>query len=216
MKTLKIWIWIFASVMIIMILLYFIQFSGRLSDDNADWGTFGDYLSGIFAVFNLGVVVLLTLYVSHKEDLRDKLAKDEQEIRNQKDLEFQRERSERELGVQRKILLSNARFDELNRYISDLQEVRKFKTEMEPDHMLIITSDLINLNSQFSTNNPLFPIFEEERFKSHFKKIDELLHRIADEAYSDNVLMFHQSIQRFLGYVRLVKASVAYYISSDL
>lgn len=113
MKTLKIWIWIFAVVMIIMILLYFIQFSGKLSEDNADWGTFGDYLSGVFAVFNLGVVVLLTLYVSHKEDLRDKLAKGEQEIKYQKDLEFQRERSERELEVQRKILLSNYRYSEL-------------------------------------------------------------------------------------------------------
>ncbi len=58
---------IFAGFLLALIALYFLQFNGKLSNDKTDWGTFGDYLSGVFAMLNLGVVVVLAIYVSNND-----------------------------------------------------------------------------------------------------------------------------------------------------
>jgi hypothetical protein len=35
------------SFLIIALVLYFLNFSERVSHDNADWGTFGDFINGL-------------------------------------------------------------------------------------------------------------------------------------------------------------------------
>ncbi|MBK9359238.1 MAG: hypothetical protein IPN08_18015 [Bacteroidales bacterium] len=69
-----------------------------LPDDRVGWGTFGDYLSGVFAMFNLGVVVFLTVYVA---DLDKK--------RSERELELQKKVKKQELIYQKKLLLAQFR-----------------------------------------------------------------------------------------------------------
>lgn len=156
-----------------------------LPTDRVGWGTFGDYLSGVFAMFNLGVVVLLTLYVSHKEELRDKTAKEEEEKRNQRELELQMERSEKELQlleaqsqrelqllearsekeleVQRKILLSELRFKEFEKIYELTTAIFILDRELLtlPQYILKIRIIRMNYLLFVSNKNVLFPILKE-------------------------------------------------------
>jgi len=129
MKTLKIWIWVIALVMIIIVTLYFNNFYWKLtsinglSESKTDWGTFGDYLSGIFGLFNMVLFAFLTWYIFKSEEERSKRLEAEQKRRNQRDLDFQKERSENELKVQRKILLTQIRLNLLKELDSGFGEL---------------------------------------------------------------------------------------------
>ncbi|MHC1776254.1 MAG: hypothetical protein AB9834_12685 [Lentimicrobium sp.] len=126
--------------------LYFFQFKEGtiLSDNKADWGTLGDYLSGIFAVFNLGVVVVLAIYVSNND----------------------KRRSDRELEVQRKILISQLRFNELGNIERTLNDL----IVLSQDKEYYITEQTFNLaNSALilfvNQKRDLFPILESPEVK---------------------------------------------------
>jgi hypothetical protein len=59
---LKLIIWITASIVILMIGIYFINFHDCLSPNNTDWGAFGGYLAGTIGItFSLLSVVLIFL-----------------------------------------------------------------------------------------------------------------------------------------------------------
>lgn len=154
MKTLKIWIWVSVAVMIILVLLYFIQFHGKLSDDKTDWGTFGDYLSGVFAVFNLAVVVLLTLYVSNND----------------------KKRSVRELEVQRRITLSQFRYSEFNRIDNEFLELLNLNRIEKIEERLNRIEEIEMYFFSFSNDSEyLFPIVTDRVCKDAIAQINSFI-----------------------------------------
>lgn len=82
---------------LVVCIFYICTFSGGLSHDNADWGTFGDFVGGICSLFltamNIWIFYLLTRTISEQEAkredvrqkfeaLRFKLQKQEELIKN--------------------------------------------------------------------------------------------------------------------------------------
>lgn len=172
MEKMKILIWVLTLFIVSFITLYIITFDGGLSDSQTDWGTFGDYLSGIFAVFNLGVVVLLTLYVSHKENQRIEQARQEQELRYVQEIEFQARRSEmelqmiearseKELQVQRKIFISQLRYAELDSLKRLFNKLVYYEDEVK-DEVLTRCSEVILTFGVFNQQkHKLFPNLDD-------------------------------------------------------
>jgi hypothetical protein len=110
--------------MLILIGLYIRQFHGGLSESQTDWGTFGDYLSGVFAVFNLGVVIVLALYVQgmesrrRNEDAKFQANRLDREIDHREklihlELKGHHERLEKQLEYEKKMILMKLRLDYL-------------------------------------------------------------------------------------------------------
>lgn len=156
MKTLKIGIWILAIISSAFLILYLVQFNGCLSDSKADWGTFGDYLSGVFAVFNLAVVVLLTVYVKKSEDTRrteelefqSSRLHAEKEFNNyklMKEIETQKAILSKDLENKKKVALLELNFDYLKSFENSFDKLvfTNFKDRLEC--MLIINSVTYNL-----------------------------------------------------------------------
>ena len=44
--------------------LYFFKFHGNLSNNNSDWTTFGSFIGGIAAFFNLLIFILISFYIA--------------------------------------------------------------------------------------------------------------------------------------------------------
>ena len=123
MKAIKFAIWFLAFIMVAMVSSYLYQFG--FSEDVDDWGTFGDYLSGIFAVFNLGVVVLLTLYVQAIENKRKEdeskfqaerlsIEKDYYEKMLKYEMDEHSKRLEKQLEYEKKMIITKLNLDYLN------------------------------------------------------------------------------------------------------
>lgn len=72
-KTIKSFVWIISIITFaftaLPIILYFINFHGKLSDSQANWGAFGDYFGGIIGtLFNLIAVIfsIISIYITLK------------------------------------------------------------------------------------------------------------------------------------------------------
>ncbi|MEA5111548.1 hypothetical protein SDC9_21809 [bioreactor metagenome] len=161
------------SLILVSVLLYLWNFRHfSLSDSQTDWGTFGDYLSGIFAVFNLGVVVLLTLHIAKLDE----------------------ERSNKELVVQQKILTSNFRYDELNKFEEEMLKVRSITMDWKKETVRQIINDSIGTLHAFRTNRVLFPEFNIESFSNQFRAVENVLYQIGDNfekgKYPDKILPY--------------------------
>lgn len=179
MKTLILAFILILILMIGLITLYFIQFNGGLSDTQTDWGTFGDYLSGIFAVFNLGVVVLLTVFVSNNEDKRIEQARIEQQLRNEQELKFQKERSERELEFQRKLLLSQLRYNDFQIFETELNKIKSITVSYKKSTVQQLIAEQILVLGTYRNKSTLYPVFKEPEFKEIFDRLGRRLHEVA-------------------------------------
>jgi hypothetical protein len=71
-------LFILALIFVILLSLYFYVFSDTLSENSNDWSSFGSYIGGISAIFNLFVMIYLSLLASRFSEidsLRKKLDK---------------------------------------------------------------------------------------------------------------------------------------------
>ncbi len=154
MKTLRYGIWIIAVVMLVFIAIYFYRFNGALSDSKADWGTFGDYLSGVFSMFNLAVVVLLTVYVAGLD----------------------KKRSEREIEVQRRIILTQFRKEELEVLENKITDTIALMTEFNNEQMIKNIQGIIDYILIFQVQKKyLFPILLNETVNKSFSTLNQIL-----------------------------------------
>lgn len=177
-------------VLLISLILIYYPFDGSI-DQKTQWGLLGDYLSGIFSVFNLGVVIILAFYVTNAE----------------------KQRSESELEVQRKILLSEMRFREFERLYDSTTVI--FKSEdsgtTEDLRKLIVNSQMVFLLF-ISTKKELFSILNENDTNTLTNQIKDIYIDVVDykhkeylvyKSYMANklvnpLLTFHTSLQVFI------------------
>lgn len=93
------------ALFLLMTGLYFWNFhSSVLSDDKSEWGTFGDYISGVIALLNIVLFVYITKYISDSETKARK----------------------HEMRAQANLILTQIRYDEYNKLEKMLNDLVVF------------------------------------------------------------------------------------------
>jgi hypothetical protein len=152
--------------------LYFSQFSGSYSKEQADWGAFGDYVGGvlnpIIGFLNLGVLIYISVLVN----------KSDREIR------------QRDRDSERQNALYSLRNEAIKEVQNILKEIEKFHSSSEPGDSGLIVISYMKLDSFFIYNKHLFPFLENEQsqplLKSsrHISKAAQTLKEFDDIEYS--------------------------------
>lgn len=178
--------------------LYFFQFKDGniLSNSKADWGTFGDYLSGVFAMFNLGVVVILAIYVSNNDTRR----------------------SNRELEVQRKITLSQLRmreFEALNQLLSRYNRANLEETTVSQTYKVDLLKQMLDELWMFVSNeNVLFAFEDYENFLENVNKLIVHIDSVHNKLQKGELKDFYFNL--FEQSKRELKQSIYKFITDDL
>ncbi len=161
---------IFLSIVIfilaITILPYFFTFNSyKLSSSPSDWGSFGDYVSGVLSVINLLIFIFLTFYISNLD----------------------KKKSENELRLQKKIVITQFRQSELDLVYKALNEALDNNgTEDKPIVLNKIMKASIILTDFINQKSYLFPILNEDIIKQKALNLIEKLSQffnIFDETY---------------------------------
>jgi uncharacterized protein YjgD (DUF1641 family) len=164
------------TIFITSMIPYFLTFNGLVfSHTPDDWGSFGSYLSGICGIINLLVFIIITYYLSRLEERR----------------------SEKDLALQKKILISQFRQQELSQISQKLDAVLEINGIAEKSVVLQeILSTSIILTNFVNQKAYLFPILKEEINKQLYSNIlDELSQflGIVNETYGTNLTEYEEN-----------------------
>lgn len=103
-------------VLVGVLIVYFYQFHNGLSQSPSDWGNFADYICGLLtpllALLNIIVFIDLTKSIENNRLAVEKAKDKEQELRQQRDIEHQKQ-----------MLVFQLRVEEIRRFDSVLENV---------------------------------------------------------------------------------------------
>ena len=103
-------------VLVGVLIVYFYQFHNGLSQSPSDWGNFADYICGLLtpllALLNIIVFIDLTKSIENNRLAEEKAKDKEQELRQQRDIEHQKQ-----------MLVFQLRVEEVRRFDSVLENV---------------------------------------------------------------------------------------------
>lgn len=158
---------IFAIILIALLLcvgIYFFAFNGKLSSESQEWSNFATYISGIMMIvltsINIYVFIKLTKAIDSNDDVR----------RSQK------------LKVQKLILLSNFRQNEINRFNEILNNALMVKTSLSVRESInSIIEATTYIESFVNTKKHIFPFIEEKSFESKIAGLHKVLSRLENK-----------------------------------
>lgn len=140
------------------IVLYLLKFNKGLSDDSQEWNNFASYLSGLMMIvltaINIYVFVKLTIAIDNSNE----------------------ERRREEIKVQKLILLSNLRQNELNRFNEVLNNALMLKSSFPIDESTRTIIEAITYIETFvNTKKHLFSFIEDENFVDKISRLHNKL-----------------------------------------
>ena len=164
MKTTPI-ILLIAAFATIVGVFYFYIFHGELSVNSQDWASFGGYMSGlllpIFTAINIWVFVRLTQTIDKQNK---KLSKEESEK--------QQTRHKNELEHQKRMVITQIRQEELNRFSEFMNNALIIKlADYKSNLILPLVNASVYLESFMNSKNQLFPILDNIQFAIKIKKL---------------------------------------------
>ena len=145
-------------IFIITTLPYLLQFrESILSNESQDWGSFGSYLSGITSILNLGVFIILTIYVANLSDSSSKM----------------------QIRAQKKILISQIRQIEINKLDEMLDKLFSLNgQEKKGELMNIYQSASIFLSNFLNQKQNLFSILKDKKIEQQIKNLIEVYNQL--------------------------------------
>jgi len=158
---------IFIVLILVLTLLLVIPFvltfwNASLCNQIEDWGAFGSYFSTVVSVANLFVFIYLTIYISQRDDKRNK----------------------NQIASQYKITLTQFRQTEITQLSNRLNMIfENFGTEPKSSILANLTINATYLNNFLNEKIYLFPILEIEKMKilnDNFQTICSQLISIVD------------------------------------
>ncbi len=151
----------------------------KVSNDIANWGSFGDYFGGILNTFFSFLTLIVTIYIAFE------ISKIE-ENRNKENLKFEKEKLLREL-----------REVEYKRINLELQKVWISITE---DDEMIAKKIIYNCLTQYryfiSSNHHLFPFFEDEEILNLNNSIQEIFDLIHNTKKLDRIIIINNFTEK--------------------
>lgn len=147
------------AIFLLIGLPYFTQFKqSQISNSTQDWGAFGSYISGIAAILNLLVFIILTIYIAKLGNANSK----------------------EQVVSQKKIIISQFRQAEIDKINDQLDAAFRFKgNESKGELINIYTTVSIYLTNFLNQKKYLFPILNDNLLKN---RIDILLSRYSQMA----------------------------------
>jgi len=145
-------------IFIITTLPYLLQFrESILSNESQDWGSFGSYLSGITSILNLGVFIILTIYVANLSDSSSKM----------------------QIRAQKKILISQIRQIEINKLDEMLDKLFSLNgQEKKGELMNMYKSASIFLSNFLNQKQNLFSILKDKKIEQQIKNLIEVYNQL--------------------------------------
>lgn len=140
------------------ITLYLFKFNKGLSDDSQEWNNFATYLSGLMLI----VLTSINIFVFVK--LTQAVDKSDGERRNQ------------EVKVQKIILLSNFRQNELNRFSDVLNNALMIKSSFSiADSTRSIIEAITYIETFINTKSHIFSFIGEKDFEDKISRLHKFL-----------------------------------------
>ena len=144
---------------------YFYIFHGELSVSSQDWASFGGYMSGVlmplFTAINIWVFVRLTQTIDKENKKRSEEESEKQQIRHKAELEHQK-----------RMIITQIRQDELNKFFDIMNSAIILKSSVYKSYILNpLAVASVYLESFISSKNQLFPILDNEVFNTKIKKL---------------------------------------------
>jgi hypothetical protein len=132
------------GILLLTMIPYFLTFNGlNFSKVSDDWGAFGSYISGILSVINLFIFIFLTFYLS----------------------KIDKTRTDNDRILQKKIVITQFRQNELNQIDKSLDNIFANGTEEKPIIIKRITDASLLLTNFLNQKEYLFTILNSEKVK---------------------------------------------------
>jgi len=146
-------------------IVYFYIFHGELSLNSQDWASFGGYLSGmlmpLFTAINIWVFVRLTQTIDKQNKIRSDEESEKQHVRHKIELEHQK-----------RLVITQIRQEELNRFSEFLNNALIIKfTGYKSNITIPLVNASVYIESFMNSKNQLFPIIENIQFATKIKKL---------------------------------------------
>lgn len=161
--------WLLALAFILLVItltFYFITFNGKISDDNAKWGTFGDFVGGtlnpLFALLSL-FAIIYTIKIQTEEL---ELTRNEMQQSN-KTLDDQRKTSEKQNQSIKQQTFENTFFNLLEHHNNLVEEI--YKVSDDTYYKIIVFHHQLELLESFADR------YNRGIFKTYFMTLYQIL-----------------------------------------
>lgn len=154
---------------IVIVVLYFVNFNNKFSHLNADWGTLGDYFGGLLnpVIAGAALYFLIESYKLQKRELKE----------TRKLLNESAETQQKQLSLAAQTALLNTNLTKISILQSDIEKISKefeFSTKELEDFELPTDPNEDVFNSSVDSTSGDYRYLYKKRIKKNFLSIEEL------------------------------------------